>query len=519
MSDSPIIFISHTTSDQRDYKLAHDLADGLQSRGAKVWIAPDSIPTGSKWEPQIVSGIMEECTHFLIIISAASIKADWVLKEIRLAQERQKNAPTFVVLPLIVGRVGDYPGSDFINSFQWITYHNDLRTQIEEVTAALGLRPSLPNRFRSLIEEKTEDFVGRNFVFNAIDKFFAENTSGYFTIEGDPGVGKTAILAEFVKRRDCIAHFNVLSLGINKASQFLESVCTQLIERYSLPYPSLPPNVTQDGAFFTQLLDEASSQLQPEEVLPIAVDALDEVDLSGFPLGANILYLPPTLPRHVFMLMTRRQVALPFTTTSGQHSLNLMDFPAESREDIQAYIQQAARQPNLKAWIESRHLKDEEFINILADKSENNFMYLRYVLPEIERGVYQDLKIAQLPSGLEGYYESHWRRMGMSSNPLPRTKIKIIYILSEAVLPVSRRLIAGIIGEDELTVQEVLDDWKQFLREQNIEGERRYSIYHTSFRDFLHRREIVQAAGISVNEINSLIRKDLWRELYPLDEQ
>jgi len=30
---------------------------------------------------------------------------------------------------------------------------------------------------------------------------------GYFTIEGDPGAGKSAILAEYVRRTGCIAHF------------------------------------------------------------------------------------------------------------------------------------------------------------------------------------------------------------------------------------------------------------------------------------------------------------------------
>jgi hypothetical protein len=139
------------------------------------------------------------------------------------------------------------------------------------------------------------------------------------------------------------------------------------------------------------------------------------------------------------------------------------------------------------------------------------------VLPEIERGVYEDLKIEQLPSGLQGYYESHWRRMGMKTKPLPRTKIRIVYALSEVSLPVSRTFIAQVVGEDEMTVQEVLDEWEQFLREQYVDREPRYSIYHTSFRDFLHRQDIVQAAGTSLKDINSLIYSDLWRELYPTD--
>lgn len=514
MSDKPSVFISHTTIDQRDLYLAQGLARGLLARGAAVWIAPDSISVGSKWEPQIVAGIMEECTHFLVIISAASAKSEWVLKEIQLAQARFNKTPSFVIIPLEVGRIGNYQGSDFINSFQKVTYHEELGAQIEAVAAAMGLRPTVPNSFRSLIEEKTEGFVGRDFVFAAADKFMAEHDSGYFIVEGDPGIGKSSILAEFVRRTGCVAHFNVLSQGINQAHQFLESVCTQIIAKYGLPYTSLPPSATQDGAFLAQLIDQARANLVAGQSIPIAVDALDEVDMTGFPTGANILYLPPSLPRGVYVVMTQRALTLPFVTTSAQTVFNLMYYAAESREDVETYIRRAATRPELRAWVDSRGLAVEDFVSVLAEKSENNFMYLHYVLPEIERGVYEDLKIEQLPLGLQGYYEAHWRRMGMVTEPPPRTKIKIVYVLSEVTRPVSRMFIAQVVGEDEITVQGVLSEWEQFLRGQYVDGERRYSIYHTSFRDFLHRQDIVQAAGTSLKEINSLISDDFWREIY-----
>ncbi|MEQ8463409.1 hypothetical protein [Coleofasciculus sp. E1-EBD-02] len=140
-------------------------------------------------------------------------------------------------------------------------------------------------------------------------------------------------------------------------------------------------------------------------------------------------------------------------------------------------------------------------------------MYLRYVLEDIESGAYQDLNLANLPQGLQQYYYQHWQRMGMTAKPLPRTKIKIVYVLAEARKPVSSLLISQFAGEDALTVQEVLDEWDQFLREERIEGQTRYSIYHASFQDFLHRQDIVQAAGITIRDINTLIADNLAEEL------
>jgi TIR domain len=514
MSDQPRVFLSHTTGDQRDFHLAHNLAKALQARGAKVWIAPDSIPAGSQWEPQIVSGILQQCTHFLVIVSAASIGSEWVLKEVNLARERHQSNSDLTILPLVVGQVGAYPSSDFLNQFQRIPYHNDFATQLEEVAAALGLRPVVPNQFQALINERTEGFVGRDYVFAAIDDFISNQPNGYVVIEGDPGVGKSTILAQYVRQTGCIAHFNVLSQGINRANQFLEGVCTQIIARYGLPYFSLPPNATQDGAFLGRLLDEVAAQLGSDEKLVIAIDALDEVNVTGHPPGANILFLPSSLPVKVFFVMTRRHVALPFVSHAPRYLLDLTDYFDESLRDVRTYIRRAAGREKLSAWIERHGLKAADFVTILAEKSENNFMYLRYVLPEIERGVYEDLNIENLPSGLGGYYEDHWRRMGMTAKPLPRTKIKIVYILSEVRQPVSRSLIADFAGEDELTVQEVLDEWGQFLRGQNVDGQTRYSVYHTSFRDFLHRQDVVKIAGVSLKEINALIADNLYEQLF-----
>jgi nucleoside phosphorylase len=53
-------------------------------------------------------------------------------------------------------------------------------------------------KFQALIQDKTKDFVGRQYVFDRIESFIEENPHGYFTIIGDPGMGKSAILANNV---------------------------------------------------------------------------------------------------------------------------------------------------------------------------------------------------------------------------------------------------------------------------------------------------------------------------------
>ncbi|MGD8456996.1 MAG: helix-turn-helix domain-containing protein [Anaerolineales bacterium] len=368
--------------------------------------------------------------------------------------------------------------------------------------------------FDALIKERTTDFIGREHVFSSVDNFIRRHPRGYFTIEGDPGVGKSAILAEYVRKNGCIAHFNIRSQSINRPAQFLENVSLQLISRFDLPYTVLPPEASQNGAFLARLLNEASRALGKGEKIVIAVDALDEVDFAGAPPGGNILYLPLDLPESVYFVMTRREAEVPFSTHSPQQLFKISEHHDHNLEDVRAYLKGATQHPHLRKWIMAQGLPDLMFINIMSKKSEDNFMYLRHVIYAMEEGIYQDVNIEELPVGLKAYYADHWVRMGMQAKPLPRTKLKIIYILSEVRQPVSSALIADFASEDVIIVQEALDEWRQFLHEHAVERQTRYSLYHTSFRDFLHKKEIIQAAGVSIKDINTMLADNLWGDLF-----
>jgi len=367
---------------------------------------------------------------------------------------------------------------------------------------------NVPTQFQSLIADKTGGFVGRKYVFDAIESFLRNNSNGYFIIIGDPGMGKSTILAKYVQDTGCIAHFNVQLQGPNRADQFLESVCTQLINRYQLPYDLLPSNATRDGAFLSLLIDEVAHRSNGKPLV-IVIDALDEVD-SGSYRDANILYLPPYLPTGVYFIMTRRRgVEVPFTTYAPMQILNLLDYQIDSCRDVREYIHNRVdSSEKLRQQIDERGETVAEFIDKIVDKSEGNFMYLRYVLQDLEKGLYQDLSLESFPQGLQGFYDFHWRRMGMTANPLPDAKIKIVYILGEVRQPVSRQQICDFSGEDARTVQTVLNEWEQFLHELLKDNQRRYSVYHASFRDFLHRKDILETTGLAIPGIHQLIAKD-----------
>jgi len=392
----------------------------------------------------------------------------------------------------------------------WAQVRELLQTFIDTSAPQLPL----PYECETIIQDRTQDFTGRRFVFEAILEFLQNNPKGYFVLEADPGVGKSSIMAKLVQlqKRRCVAHFNSQSQGIVRAEQFLENACTQLIRLYQLNYPQLPENATRDGNFLSRLLGEVSPKLGGKKLI-LVVDALDEVDLSLQGRGSNVLYLPDALPDNVYFIVSKQPKTLPLP---NHQVFDLMQYSAESLADVKLYIdKRTSNSALIQSWINRQNLQREQFLAAVAEKSQNNFMYLRYVLNDIDRGKYSDVTLNDLPRELEGYYEKHWARMEMAvkDKELRRRKLKVIYLLTKVRKPVSCDILADFAEEVPLDVQEVLDDWEQFLR-TNSDTPPDYSIYHASFQRFLYRKDVVQKAGVSLRDIETAISDNLWGDLY-----
>jgi hypothetical protein len=371
----------------------------------------------------------------------------------------------------------------------------------------------IPTEFQIVIDDKTNLFCGRKFVFNAINQFIKDNKNGYFTILGDAGMGKSAIAAKYiVDHPGTICFFNIRAEGRNRPDVFLKLIRQQLTKRFDID------NVENDD--LSTLLIKASQKLSTSENLVIVIDALDEVDQED---NGNLLNLPMYLPEKVYFILTRRPYnlddkRLTLSPDTKYQELDLREYQDKSNDDVKAYILEflglEPYKAGLEKWINQQHdLSKPKFVDTIAAKSENNFMYLRYVLEGIAEGFYQDEKLEELPTGLQEYYASHWRIMGMTKKPLPKDKIKIIYVMCALKSAVSCEMIVKYSQEDDLTVQEVLNRWTQFLQEQKTYQPSRYRFYHESFRDFLQRQDIVEAAGVSLPQISAEVANNMDKGL------
>jgi hypothetical protein len=371
--------------------------------------------------------------------------------------------------------------------------------------------------FGNFMRERTKDFVGREFIFAAIDQRIAdpEFPAGYILIRGEPGIGKTSVLAQAAQTRGYAHHFNIVSDNVRSSAQFLRNACAQLIVRYDLPFSTLPPNTIENSKTLENILGLAVTRAAEKGESPVVllVDALDEAEEPA--AGVNRLSLPRILPAGAYVVASiRKNVELHLDVDQRAGDILLEKDSSDNESDIKAYIRAFVQrhwevmEDRLAEWKASQ----EDFAKIVWRQSEGNFMYLHYVLPDIRSGRIKRESLAQLeelPQGLSSYYSRHWNAMrDRDKERFRRLQRPILCVLATAREAVSAAVVAQWINEsksfdpvDVRDVEEVFEEWAEFIHEEPGSPPR-FRLYHNSFLEFLERevglKSYVQAVAAAM---------------------
>jgi hypothetical protein len=354
-------------------------------------------------------------------------------------------------------------------------------------------------QFRSLVDGRTRDFVGRDFVFAEVERLLTspEFPSGYVVIRGEPGIGKTAIAATLVLRGSYVHHFNIAPENIRSPRQFLENVCAQLIVRYELDHATLPAEAGQDAGFLSALLAEAAAAARDggDGPVVVVVDALDEAEDSGLAPSANRLYLPRSLPDGVFFVVTTREEADYRLDVDRAEEIRITEDDPRNQADVRRYIESFVDDhgPVMGDRIRDWQVDWAGFVDEVAKHSEGNFMYLVHVLKDIELGrLSRDTvgTIEGLPNGLGGYYRRHWREMkDEDPSRFERLQRPVLCFLAISRQPVAVVQLAEWSLLEPGDVKQVITEWREFLNEDPDARPPRFRVYHRSFAEFLDEEE------------------------------
>lgn len=567
------IFLSYGRLDARE--LAERLAVDLAALGHEIWIDSRKIIPGESWQHEITDGL-RSAQLVIALMSPHSVRtrhspesadgADSVcLGEIAYALFNPPPQPVIPVMaapcepPLAIYHL------DYVELTRWKDSESQYRAGLDRLLKFVeAARQRKAPRYRSwfhqlqpwdfaaFLHDKRKDFTGREWLFDEIDAWRATSRAQQvLLITGDPGVGKSAIVAELVHHNvggQVIAYHCCQSdtRATLEPWRFVRSVAAMLASRLpeyasQLDIPAVRDILSEEScrqdpgsAFERGILTPLETVLAPEEgVRYILIDALDEaLTATG---GGTIVDLLSSrlsrLPGWLRIVATTRKEPAVLHQLQGLPARELRADDPHNLDDLKRYMRRRLATPNLQAELVrlaretsppmTVDAATERSVEALTTRSGGNFLYVRHALDEIEHS--PDIsgqrpfaldRLDELPAGLTGMYGLFFRRQ-FGSDAERYADIKpILEVICAAREPVTGKLLAAAAGLD--LRGEFPQRWRllaQFLPVRTgTTGETTYAPFHKSLVDWLASDDTIHDShfGILVEKGHARLADQGW---------
>lgn len=545
---SPIkIFLSYGRLDTSDF--AEKLTADLKLRGYEVWRDTGEIRAGKDWPHEICKGI-DTARIVVALMSPHSVRTTHAednpadidsicLDEIAYARFHSPSHPIIPIMtikcdpPLIIYTL------DYIDMTRWKGLESQYQAGLERLLtdiedASQGKKPRYkgwsdqlqPWDFAAFLYDKRKNFTGRQWLFDVIDNW--RKSSGAqqtLLITGNPGVGKSAIVAQLVHDNvdgQVIAYhccqYNLLATL--EPWRFVRSIAAMIASRLpeyaeQLNDPALSEILSEDScrqdpgsAFDRGVLTALHTLPAPTDgVRYILIDALDEaLTQSSESTIVNLLATSISrLPVWLRIVATTRKEPAVLRQLQGLPSYELKADDPQSVKDLKEYILYRLSTGNLQR--ELVRIAGESVPSVPLDAirtrvvealvkcSGGNFLYVRHALDEIEsplsafdqKKIFSLNRLDELPDGLSGMYELYFQRQfGTKAEHYSDVK-KILEVICGAREPLEETVLATAAGFDKTS--DFLSQWRmlaQFLPARNEpSGETTYAPFHKSLTDWL----------------------------------
>ena len=331
-------------------------------------------------------------------------------------------------------------------------------------------------------------FTGREWLLRELAAFLGSQRSGCFVLEGAAGLGKSTLLAWLARERGYTHHFVRLAVGREDQNAALSNLSVQISDEWGIAGPAALRGPDVQPHEFRQLLEQAAlerDRLRPGRRIVLVIDGLNEA--TAPPAGQNVLGLPHSLPDGVYLIVSQQPVHVPLRI-EPRYVCTLDARDERNRDDLRRYVRASIKRSPISDAVEDARASAEEVVNALVSKSAGVWIYIEYLLREIERGGRTLETLGELPHGLWQYYADHCRRLrDRDRDRWEGYDVPLLTTLAVTQEPVTLTVLAALAGVcHDARAEDVIDDWLPFL-ERGVQ-EKRYVLYHDSLRTFLAGR-------------------------------
>jgi hypothetical protein len=341
------------------------------------------------------------------------------------------------------------------------------------------------NDFYQRIEELTETFKGRIVERQKLLEFVVNKNKGFFSIQGNPGIGKSALIAQFFK--DLKANKEIQNLKV--IEYFIRRGTTQAQANYLFDYllrstDECFPAGKEIRAKSNEIWDlqyqlfskwRLFSEKEKGKKLLFLIDGLDEGVENNL-----VNYLPRENFEGILIIYGSRpgghkSIDELWSQLPVEHHTKL-DLLGLGKEDIRALIYEVANKYEID--------RESVWIDAVQQRSQGNPLYLKLLCDAMENGEILVNDIGALPKKIDEYYKAILDRYAKYLDGDALLSGLFTFAASKDYLTMEHLRLINKLGE--ATVQRIASTIIEVLFENpTTKNVLDYQLFHESFRDYL----------------------------------
>ena len=373
------------------------------------------------------------------------------------------------------------------------------------------------NEFNQRIEELTETFKGRTREREMLLDFVLNKSKGYCSIQGNPGIGKSALIAQFFKdlrSNERVKNIQVVEYFIRRGTiqAQVDHLLNYLIKRTDDLFQK-GREIRAEGKMTFELQNQLFSKWRlwgehaKDEKVVFLIDGLDEGVENDV-----VKYLPRENFKHILIIYGSRPGGhksiddLWATLPPEDHTK--IELAGLGKEDIRALIYEVANKYELD--------RESSWIDAVQNRSQGNPLYLKLLCDAIESGSIALNDVEALPDKIDDYYKAILDRY--ATDTLDGDALLAALFTFAAARDYLTMAHLGLINKlGDATVQRISSTLKEVLYENPLTEEvLDYQLFHESFREYLVKEYALKVRDASERIIEFCTT---WRELEGTWEQ
>ena len=332
----------------------------------------------------------------------------------------------------------------------------------------------------------SSEFVGRVAIKNRLDDFVqnAKPNARYLLIVGDPGIGKTAVISNYLAdRSDQFVHYFIQwrKEELDSPTKFLSHLYYALSHKYDLKTQQVP----SDPGVIIEILKRRIKEISETRMSPgkreiIFVDGLDEATATT--VGGSTIsdLLTFDLPENFGIVISTRMIpeVNKFAESGNKNVIYLRCKDEANKSDLAEYLTSKL----------NKKIESPSWIAKFVARSEGSFVYATMLVDMIIKGEMTLNEIyLSTPPGLDGIYKQRLKIIEeRTKDPRRVDQIRsVVRMVAIVRAPHSPEEICDYLCIDRFDIDSVFGAVGQFLDSDAYVRTRKCIWFHTTFGDFI----------------------------------